>query len=292
MLKELFKALRPKQWIKNLLVIAPLIFSQQLFDYRSFIATLGAFCSFCLVASAMYLVNDLYDLESDRVHPIKKHRPLASGLISTRITRVAVVVLLVTGFIIAALVRIELLWIIFLYVVMIYAYTHWLKKVVLLDVVVVASGFVLRALGGVVTLGAVFSEWLLVTTFFAALFLVVGKRRHELVLLGDRGVNHRSILGDYSLQLLDQLIIISVTCSLMSYSLYTLSSETVALYGFSNLVFTIPFVMYGLFRYLYLVYKQEKGGDPTESLLADGALLLTIGLWGISVIAIIYRHTL
>lgn len=290
-LKQLLITLRPHQWTKNLVVLAPLIFAERLFDGPSLVAAGKAFAIFCLLSGAVYLVNDLIDVEGDRRHPIKRNRPLASGKLSPVVAIVAAAAIVVvgltgafslgTGFGIAALV----------YFLMMTAYSLALKNVVILDVLVVALGFVLRAVAGALAIDVVFSNWLLVCTLLGALFLALAKRRHELTLLAGEAVEHRRILGEYSPYLLDQMIAVVTASTLVSYAFYTLAQETVDRFGTDRLIWTLPLVVYGIFRYLYLVHQKEEGGSPTRVLLNDRPILATVALWAASVIALIYHKS-
>lgn len=285
----LIQLLRPKQWIKNLLVFAPLVFAGKLMDWPSVVLAVGAFAGFNLLASSMYILNDIHDLEFDKQHPNKKYRALASGKVTVETAWSLSVGLLLGALWVTWWVESELTLVALLYAGLIFSYSRYLKSIVVLDVLVVAIGFVLRALAGAVAINVVFSPWLLVTTLFLALFLVLGKRRQELVGAGEHAHRHRPVLGEYSVALLDQLIGVVATASLVSYALYCLWPETIARFGTTNLIYTLPIVVYGLFRYFYLVYLRDRDGDPTEILYSDRPLLVAIVLWGVFVIAIIYQ---
>lgn len=287
-LKIWVRLLRVKQWLKNGLVFAPLLFSQKLTDPDSFMLAIAGFVAFCIVASGIYIINDLKDAPSDLKHPVKKYRPIANGDISKTQALLIAISMLVLGAIVSASINFGFMLVLMFYAIVTLTYTFYFKRVVMLDVIMISVGFVLRAIGGAVAIGVVVSNWLLVTTFYLALFMVLGKRRNELLLLGDGAGKHRKILGEYSQTLLDQLMMIAVSASLVSYSLYTLSPTTIAHFGSENLIFTLPFVIYGLFRYLYLVYKKDSGGDPGATLYTDLPLIVDIVLWAMSVIAIIY----
>jgi 4-hydroxybenzoate polyprenyltransferase len=288
MLKAILKTFRIKQWAKNLLIFAPLIFAQDLNHIGQASEAIMAFVSFCLISSTMYFINDINDVLSDRYHPIKRLRPIAAGEVSIPMAYSTSTIILFIGLLLAYLVGFDFLVVAFVYLVMTFSYSQWLKKVVILDVLMVAFGFVLRAYAGSVAIGVVFSPWLLVTTLFLALFLTLGKRRHELVILGDKASTHRRILSQYSREFLDQLIMVVGTSSLLSYTLYTLAPETVVRFGSSGLSYTLPIVIYGLFRYFYLIYLKGGGGDPTEVLYSDGPILISVGLWIMAVVVIIY----
>ena len=284
----LLESLRPGQWLKNGFVLAPLIFSRNLTNWhRDVRAGLAALC-FCLTASVVYLVNDVLDASEDRNHPLKRLRPIASGRVSIR-TAVWVGALL-------AVVAWGGAWALdstFFVVLVSYAglnllYSWFLKRVILLDVFVVAAGFLFRVIGGAVVIHVEFSSWLIVCTILVALFLALSKRRHELVVLGEGASNHRAILANYSPYFLDQLIAIVTASTVMSYALYTLSPDVRAKFPGKRLELTIPFVLFGIFRYLYLVHQKEEGGNPTRVLLTDFVLLSVVLMWAISVTLIIY----
>jgi 4-hydroxybenzoate polyprenyltransferase len=287
--RALLVSLRPHQWTKNLLVVpAALVFSKHLFETDAVLRVCLALVVFCALSGAVYLVNDLADLERDRLHPRKRLRPLASGALSVPAARVAAAVLFVAGlggslalgspFAAAALA----------YVVLNLAYSFGLKNVVILDVLAVSLGFVLRAVAGALAIDVHFSSWLLVCTILLALFLSLAKRRHELVLLDDAARDHRQILAEYSPYLLDQMIAVVTASCLTAYAFYTLAPETVEKYQTERLALTIPFVLYGIFRYLYLVHRREEGGSPTDVLLTDRPLLVAGLLWAVTVIIIVY----
>jgi 4-hydroxybenzoate polyprenyltransferase len=275
----LFKTMRPRQWTKNGFVFAAVLFDRKLFDLSSLGHTILAFILLCLMSSAVYIMNDLADIGSDREHPTKRKRPLASGQLNPKMAAVAAVLFaggsLAAGFALSPWFGLILL----LYLLIQIAYTFYLKHLVLLDVMAVASGFVLRVGAGVVVLEQVqrFSPWLYVCTALLALFLALGKRRHELLLLGQGAGNHRAILEEYSLDLIDRLLGLVTSSVLVAYSLYTFLAE--GLPDNHTMMLTIPFVLYGLFRYLYLIHIRQEGGAPEEILLRDRPLQLTLFLW-------------
>lgn len=291
MVRDLLVTMRPRQWLKNGFVFIALFFDRQLDEPRSVVYTIAAFVLLCLMSGAVYIMNDLADVENDRQHPRKQSRPLPSGRLSTRAATVAAV-LLAAGSLVAGLLLSPTFGLILLiYLVTQIAYTFWLKRQVLVDVFVVAAGFVLRIGAGVAVLEPVqpvqrFSPWLYVFGGFLALFLALGKRRHELVLLGPEAGNHRAILREYNLDLIDKLIGIVTTSTLVSYSLYTFLAE--GLPANHLMMLTIPFVLYGLFRYLYLVHVRHEGGAPEEIALRDRPLQVTILLWALIVLVALY----
>ena len=250
---------------------------------------MSAFGIFCLLSGAVYLVNDLVDLEQDRLHPVKRHRPLAAGKLSPKVAFVAAVVIVVAGLVGSIVIGQRFAVVAGVYFVTMTAYSFLLKNIVILDVLTVAFGFVLRAIAGAFAIDVAFSSWLLVCTLLIALFLALAKRRHELTLLASQAAEHRRILGEYSPYLLDQMIAVVTASTLVSYALYTLAPETVAKFGSDRLIWTLPFVLYGIFRYLYLVHRKDEGGNPSRVLLTDRPLLVTVALWAATVVTLIYH---
>ncbi len=285
-ISAIFESLRPKQWLKNLFIFAPLIFSQNVLQWPLLQRTLLGFLAFCLLSGAVYVFNDLRDVEEDKHHPLKSRRPLASGrlkkshawiaFILTGAGSLALSYALSPRFFAAALV----------YFILQTAYSLGLKHIVILELFVIAAGFVLRVVAGGLIIDVALSPWLLICTFLLALFLAMSKRRHELVLLEDDAPTHRPILKEYSPLLLDQMISVVTASTVVAYCLYTISDETVAKFGTTNLIFTVPFVIYGIFRYLYLVHQKNLGGSPEALILKDRPLLMTLILW-IAVSAVI-----
>jgi 4-hydroxybenzoate polyprenyltransferase len=282
----LVDALRPHQWTKNLLIFAPIGLSKHLFERDAFFRASLAFVLFCGLSGTVYLINDLADIERDRLHPKKRLRPLASGALSVGAARVAALVLGLSCLGLSALLGRAFLAAALAYLALNLLYTFWLKRVVILDVIAISLGFVLRAVAGAVAISVQFSDWLLVCTLLLALFLALAKRRHELVSLD--GTDHREILAEYSPYLLDQMISVVTASCLMAYAFYTLAPETVEKYRTDRLAWTIPFVLYGIFRYLYLVHGKEEGGSPTDLLLTDRPLLADVALWAAALVAIVY----
>lgn len=276
---EIFKSLRPQQWIKNFFIFAPVIFSRNLLNPSMVLKTAAAFAAFCLIASAHYIFNDIRDLEEDRLHPVKSKRPLASGRLKTGPAVLSCVVIAVLGLAVAATVNGSVLIISAVYLVLQVLYSLRLKHVVILDVFVVAAGFVIRVVAGGLAIEVTISSWLLICTMLLALFLAMGKRRHEIVLLEGDAANHRPILKEYNTALLDQMISVVTASTLVAYCLYTISEETVAKFGTRKLIYTVPFVLYGIFRYLYLIYLKAEGGSPESLIIKDKPLLLDLFLW-------------
>ncbi len=288
MLGALLASLRPRQWTKNLLVFAGLIFSRGLLEPALVARSVLAFSLFCLLSGGVYLINDVIDAERDRAHPQKRHRPVASGRLPPAVALAAGVGLLAGATAAAFLLSARFGLVVLAYAVLLTAYSVGLKHVVIVDTLIIAGGFVLRALAGVVVLGIDFSDWLLLCTSLLALFLTFGKRRAELRELEAGAIGHRPILSEYSPELLDQMIAVVTASTLMAYALYTMATETHVRLGTARLPLTIPFVLYGIFRYLYLLYRRDLGGNPSEHLLTDLALLVDVALWGAAVIVILY----
>jgi len=287
-LKMLPNAIRMKHWIKNLFVFAPLLFSMRLFETALITESFLAFVSFCLLASSVYLLNDIYDYEKDKDHPVKRFRPIASGRLKISHARWMTALFLTLGMAIALAVNPEFTVIAVLYFTLNILYSSYLKKQVILDVLALSLFYVIRVAAGGYAIGVHVSNWLLVCTLLLALFLGFGKRRHELVLLKDDAQNHRSILSEYSPYFLDQMIAVVTSSTLVAYSLYTMSQETIDRFQTNKLPLTIPFVLYGIFRYLYLVHQKEEGGSPTQLMLTDKPLILTVLGWAATVFIILY----
>ena len=287
---DLLRALRPNQWTKNAVVLAAFFFALgdrgQSVSWASIPVALIAAAVFCLVSSAIYLINDVCDIQADRVHPIKRLRPIAAGRVSVPAALLTAGLLLAAGGVMAARLTHGFAAVIGLYVVIQVAYTLFLKRVALLDVFIIAFGFVLRAAAGGLALHVYLSPWLLLCAFLLALFLALCKRRHEKILLEGAADAHRPSLEQYDRQLLDQLIVIVAACAIVCYSLYTLWPDTVRKFGTSLLSVTIPFVMFGIFRYLDLVYRREGGGRPEKILLSDIPLIIDLALYAGTVLAI------
>jgi 4-hydroxybenzoate polyprenyltransferase len=279
--------MRPRQWTKNVFVFVPLFFDNKLTDLESVLHTVEAFILLCLMSSAVYLMNDLVDIEKDRQHPIKKNRPLPAGELSPTVAAVTAVILAIGSLAAGYLLSPNLALILLLYLLIQIAYSFWLKNVVLVDVLVVASGFLLRIAAGVAVIEVErFSPWLYVFSGFLALFLVLGRRRHELVLLGESGTSHRSILSEYNIDLIDRMLGIVTTGAVVAYSLYTFLAE--GLPANHVMMLTIPFVLYAIFRWLYLIHVRHEGGAPEEIVLRDRPLQLSVILWGIVAFIALY----
>lgn len=290
------RALRPKQWTKNVVVFAAFVFAlgdpRQHLGFSALWAALLTAFLFCLVSSAIYLINDIRDIQADRLHPIKRHRPIASGDLKIPAAVALALVLLVIGLAGAARLSPRLLAVLGGYVGLQIVYSFALKQIALVDLFVIAAGFVLRALAGAVALDVQISPWLLLCTLLLALFLALCKRRHEKVVLADLANETRASMDHYDEKLLDQLIAIVSAATILCYSLYTLWPDTIEKFGTPYLGFTIPLVIIGLFRYLDLVYRHEKGDRPEHILLTDLPLLSVLGCYGATVILILWvaRH--
>jgi 4-hydroxybenzoate polyprenyltransferase len=288
MILAILQTMRPRQWVKNVLVFAGLIFSGSIIDVVLVVRAFIAFGAFCLFSSAVYIINDIIDVANDRIHPTKRLRPIASGRLKPSVAAAAAIVLAAAAFLISLSIGSNFVFVSSLYFVLLTLYSLVFKKVVILDILILSSGFVLRAIAGAVAIGVFISSWLLTCTIFLALFLSLCKRRNELVLLGTDSVGHRPILAEYSPALIDQLIAVVTGSALISYSLYTADDATVERLGTENLVYTIPFVIFGIFRYLYLVHQKSLGGSPDRVLLEDRPELINSILWLTAVIFIIY----
>lgn len=288
-LPPLLESMRPRQWSKNVFVLAGIVFAGQLFDLRSELRVLACFVVFCAASSAVYLVNDVADRASDSHHPLKRSRPIACGRLGPA-TAIAAAAALAGGSLAgAARLNGATLAITAAYLASTVAYSFGLKRVFLLDVMIIAAGFVLRAAAGAACIDAEISPWLLVCSFLLALFLALGKRRSELVLLGQEATTHRVALGRYSLPLLDGWLTALAGASIVSYAIYTQSPRTVEHFGTADLLYTIPFVIYALFRYQHHVVREDAGGDPGSLLAQDRALWIALLGWVVTAAVVIYR---
>jgi 4-hydroxybenzoate polyprenyltransferase len=283
----LLKTMRPKQWTKNGIIFAALAFDEKLLNPAYLGKTIAGFILFCLVSGAVYTLNDVIDLEKDRQHPRKRHRPLPSGQLSPRLAIGVATVIAIGSMVSAYSLGLTFALLLGGYLLLQIAYSFYLKEIVLLDVLVIAAGFVLRVGAGVPLVNAErFSPWLYICTTLLALFLALGKRRGELVLLGENAENHRTILAEYNLPLLDELISMVTSSTILAYALYTFSAPNLPKNHLMML--TIPFVIYGLFRYLYLIHVKGTTLAPDEVLLKDHPLQVDLLLWGLSAILILY----
>ena len=289
-LKALLKTMRPKQWVKNVFILSAVVFDKQLTNPVALTNTVLAVIAFCLVSSAVYLVNDLVDIEKDRQHPTKRRRPLPSGQLDRKVALAAAIAIPLLCIPIALALNLALGSILLAYYGMMLLYSFYLKHVVIVDVMTIAAGFVLRVAAGVVVIDvARFSPWLYVCMTLLALFLGVGKRRHELFTLGDNANSHRSSLEHYSLELIDQMSVVVTSAAIMAYSLYTFSAPNLPrLDGQPLMMLTIPFVLYAIFRYQYLIHVRREGGTPEDIVLGDLPFIIDLGLYGISVLVLMY----
>jgi 4-hydroxybenzoate polyprenyltransferase len=284
----LLASTRPDQWTKNLFVFAGLLFGGRLLQQDAIWRAVAAFAIFCALSGAVYLFNDVADRDADQRHPLKRTRPIASGALSPRTATVTGVLLAAAGVGAALLLSVGLAVVSAVYVALLLLYSTGLKHIVIVDVLTISAGFVLRAAAGALAVAVPIGHWLLVCTTLLALFLALSKRRHELTLLGDGAIGHRRILEEYTPYLLDQMIAVVTASTLIAYSLYAISEETAARYGTTRLGLTIPFVLYGIFRYLYLVHQKSGGGSPAAMLATDRPLLACVGLWTLTVALLLY----
>jgi 4-hydroxybenzoate polyprenyltransferase len=281
-------SLRPEQWSKNLVVFAGLLFGGRLTDSPSILFAIATFAIFCALSGAVYLFNDVADREADQQHPLKRTRPIASGQLSRRTA------LLIAAFLGAAAIGAAVLVSPMVglagggYLLLLLLYSAAFKDIVIIDALTIAGGFVLRAVAGALAVSVPISQWLLVCTTLLALFLAFSKRRHELTVLGEAAIGHRRILGEYTPYLLDQMVAVVTASTLIAYTVYATSPETAERLGTSRLGLTIPFVLYGIFRYLYLVHQKRGGGSPAVLLMTDRPLLACVTLWALSVALILY----
>ncbi len=286
-MNEFLSLVRIKQWIKNLFVYAPLIFSGNLFNKSLFLKTLLTFFLLSILSSGLYILNDIFDLENDLEHPVKRNRPLPSGKIKKNFAFTFSIIFIFLPLILSFFLTYKLTLIFIIYIIINLLYSMIIKKLVILDVFIIAINFIIRVYSGSIVTSIAVSNWLILCTLFLSLFLGFAKRRFEIVLLGDNAHKHREVLSNYSINLLDKIIVILSTSTIISYSLYSVSSGTKEEFG-SGFIFTIPIVLYGILRYLYLIY-EKKEGEPTKLVLEDFPLLLTVLIWIFFSIFIIYR---
>lgn len=285
---DLVRLVRPTQWVKNLLVFAALIFSRHLFDPAHLGLAIVAFTSFCALASAAYVWNDVHDAEKDRLHPEKRLRPIAAGRVSVGTASRLAIGLAVVGGMLAIALGPTFLSIAVAYVVLQLAYTSVLKNLVIVDAMAIATGFVLRAVGGGVAIAVDVSPWLIICTFLLALFLAFSKRRHEVVLLDSAAQAHRESLREYSPYFLDQMISVVTASTVVAYAIYTVSPEVREKLHTDSLYLTVPFVLFGIFRYLYLIHQRAEGGNPTQLLVSDRPLWINVVLWIATAVWLLY----
>jgi 4-hydroxybenzoate polyprenyltransferase len=284
----LLQTMRPKQWTKNLFVLAPLLFSLHLFDLSSFGLSLAGFVLFSFISSAIYIINDVVDAKNDRLHPAKKNRPIASGKITRSTALITAIIIAGFSITVSFIINPSFGQVVLGYFALNIVYSFYLKRAVIVDVMTIAASFMLRIIAGAMIISVPLSEWLLICGSLLALFLGFSKRRHELSILDQEATRHRPVLSEYNVYFLDQMISLVTASTLIGYILYTVDSVTVERFGTKYLLITVPFVLYGLFRYLYLVHQKHSGGDPTAELLTDKPLLLNIFLWAVTFGLIIY----
>ena len=286
----LLQSLRPAQWTKNGFVLLPLFFARQLFETDAFLRGLAATAVFCTLTGAVYLINDVLDRESDQRHPVKMRRPIAAGMLPPGLGLAAAAVILLVSISAGGFLGLGFLLMTLIYVAIQALYSWRLKQVVLLDIFCISSGFFLRVIAGALAIPVAISLWLIVCTVLISMFLALAKRRHELVLLGaGEAGNHRKVLGRYSSGLLDQMITTIAASTILSYMLYCVSPETVSKFETDYMIATSPFVLFGIFRYMYLIQGERLGGEPEWVVLTDLPLLLDVILWGLSCFLVVYR---
>jgi len=282
-------AMRPRQWIKNFLVFAGIVYAGKLSHFPSLLKVTLAFFLFCALSGAIYVINDIFDVEQDRQHPRKRLRPIAAGRLSPRVAWFAATVMGAASLVLCFLLSTRFGFCALVYAVLMSAYSFGLKGVVILDILIVAIGFVVRALAGTQAILVETTPWFLSCILFLALFIAICKRRHELLLLNERAADHRAVLRDYSPAFLDQMISATTAAALLSYALWAVAQTRPE---FRGMIFTVPFVVYGIFRYLFLVYHRSEGGAPEVMFLTDRSLLINMLLWFIVVMILVYRHSL
>jgi 4-hydroxybenzoate polyprenyltransferase len=287
-IRPLFQSLRPAQWAKNFFVLAPLVFGDLLLVERAAARAFLAVVAFCCASSAVYLINDLRDREEDRQHPLKRLRPLAAGTLGVPAAVAAVGVLGAAALAISWYLGLLFTAVLGAYLTLNILYTLWFKHMVILDVMSISLGFVLRVVAGAEATGVLVSRWLFLCTIFLALFLAFSKRRHEITLLAGAAAGQRPVLDHYSPAFLDQMINVVTASAVVSYALYAVAPETVRKFHTENLIYTIPLVLYGIFRYLYLMYQRPGERNPTEAILRDPPFLVNMLLWGLAVLWIVY----
>ena len=279
---SLLRLLRPKQWTKNVFVFSGLIFSQNILNPPLFAKTFQAFILFCMISSCVYIINDLVDIEKDKLHPTKKYRPLVSGDVNKRVAIIILSCLMLLSISGSFALDFKFGLIILSYFIINTLYSIKLKHIVIIDIMIISVGFVLRAISGAVVINVEISPWLLICTVFLSLFLALSKRKNELIVLEDNAKNHRKILGDYSIDLIEQMLPVVTSCAIISYALYTFTGARTNI-----MMITIPFVIYGIFRYQYLTYKKGFGGRPESAFFCDKPFIINVLSWGISSILIL-----
>ena len=288
MFTALLETMRPRQWTKNFFVFAGIVFSQRVLDPVAISNTLAAFCLFCLLSGSVYILNDVADAERDREHPTKRNRPVAAGRLPKAVGLLAAAAIAAVSIALAFTITSSFALIAIAYVALNLVYSLALKHVVILDVLLVAIFFVLRAVAGAAAISVEISPWLLICTILLALFIALSKRRHELVLLEENASAHRASLTEYSPHLLDQMIAVATASTLMAYCLYTVDDRTIREFGTNHLMYTIPCVIFGIFRYLYLIHQKGEGGHPDRIILSDRPFFVNLLVWTGIVAVVIY----
>lgn len=285
MIKELVISMRPKHWYKNLVIFIGIVFSLKLLNLSLWVDVIAAFAVFCVISGCLYLINDIIDSDKDKNHPKKRNRPIPSGKLKVQHAWISAVILLIIAFAVSYLIGIWFLASAVAFFLLILIYSLFLKQFIIVDIMIISTGFVIRAIAGCAAAGVIVSPWLIICAFLLALFLAIGKRRHELVVLGKNAGNHRKILDGYSTGMLDQMMNITTSALIMSYSIYTFNT------GKIFMMITIPFAFYGLFKYIYMVHAENFGGEP-EMLFKDKGMLLSMALWAILVIVVLYGSSI
>ena len=285
---DIISALRPRQWIKNCLILAPLFFANKALESYFVLEAVLAVISFIAASSAIYIINDLIDINKDKLHPQKKNRAIASGKVTWKNVIITALILITISLLLANYISRNFLFIVCVYLIMQVCYSTYLKNIILLDVIFISFGFVMRIIAGAVAINVGISFWIILCTFLGALFLAFSKRKNELMLLSEDAHTHRLVLGTYSDDLLKHLISIVAGSTILAYALYTQDRDTILKFGTDNLKYTIPFVVYGIFRYLFLVFNKTEGGDPAEVFTSDTPLILNITLFIIVVFIVLY----
>jgi 4-hydroxybenzoate polyprenyltransferase len=284
-----FRILRPSQWLKNVFIFAPLIFAKHLFDLPYIQREIFAFLGFCLVSSIIYIVNDIFDREADRLHPVKRNRPYASGVIGIPAIIIILVVLIALTIFLIPFLHLYFWYTVIIYAFLNFTYSFGLKRIVLIDIFIVAAGFMLRVFAGVFAIEVEISSWLILCTLFISVFLAVSKRRGELILSStSESFNSRPVLKQYDLAFIDQIMTIAASGVAISYALYTVADRTVSIFKTENLIFTTVFVLFGIFRYILLVRNKKTEDNPMRLLLSDPPMVVNIFIWFIVCIIIIY----
>jgi len=290
MIKNYFRLLRVPQWIKNLFVFVPLMFSLHLFEAGYFISTFKAFVIFCLASSFIYIINDIIDIKADAAHPEKKHRPLPSGKISKKLAWVTAIIILFLLIVLSFISPIDFIYLVISFILLNIFYSIYFKHIVILDVFSIAAGFTIRVLGGAAIIEVPVSSWLILTTMFISLFLGVMKRHSELEQITEQDKTQtRKVLADYSLTFTNQMANVAAAGVIICYALYTVSQRTVTVFSNENLIYTTPFVVFGIFRFMYLEYLNQKGENTTQIMLTDIPMIMTVILYAATTIMIIYK---